>query len=216
MREDKIKQARLLRSAFREMMKGVYTSIPGHILTFDPETQLAQVQIGIQRVDLDGATFNVKPIIETPVLFNGDGATLEFKIEPGCEGWITFSQRCIDGWLQSGGIAANPLGRFHDMQDAMFIPGARPVPRAITNFANDGIRIRNKDGDVFVWVKDDKTVAIENGAAIFNMLPTGEVIINGLTITPDGNLITAAGVNLNLHGHLNIANTAPATGKPIT
>jgi hypothetical protein len=50
-------------------MKGVCTSLPGHVLTFDPVTQLAQVQPGILRVDINGAEFTIPPIVEVPVYF---------------------------------------------------------------------------------------------------------------------------------------------------
>lgn len=215
MREDRLKQAKLLRAAFREMMKGVCTATPGHILTYDPARQIAQVQIGIQRVDIDGATFSVDPIIETPVCFPGGGPTLEFKVEPGCEGMIVFSQRCIDGWMQAGGVAANPQARFHHMQDAMFIPGIRSIPGAITAFANNGVRIRNEAGDVFVWVKDDKTISIANGAGLFNMLPSGEVQINGVRITVDGDVITPTGISLKNHRTSGVTPGPGISGVPV-
>ena len=55
--EGRTKQAKMMRDAFRELMKGVFTSVPGHVLTFDPVTQLAQVQVGIVRVDINDAEF---------------------------------------------------------------------------------------------------------------------------------------------------------------
>ena len=214
MREDNLNQPSLLRSSFREMMKGVCTSIPGHVLTFDAARQIAQIQVGVSRVDINGAEFNVPPIIEVPVCFPGDGATLEFKVQNGCEGVILFSQRCIDGWLQGGGIAPNPIGRFHDMQDAMFIPGIRSKPNAITDFANDGIRMRSEAGDVYVWIKDDKTVSIENGSGTFNMLPSGEVQINGVRITIDGDVITSDGISLRTHRHIGVTAGNQTSGIP--
>ncbi len=196
-------------------MKGVCTSIPGHVLSFDPVQQIAQVQIGIQRVDLDGATFSVPPIIETPVCFPGSGPTLEFKIEPNCEGVIIFSQRCIDGWMQSGGVAPNPLARFHDMQDAMFIPGIRSKPRAIKSFSNNGVRMRNEAGDVFAWLKDDGVISISNGSGSFEMLASGEVVINGLRITVDGDAITPDGISLRNHRTSGVTAGNQVSGVPV-
>lgn len=229
---DKTKQPELLRRSFIELMKNVCTSIPGHILTFDPDTQLAQVQVGIQRVDINDAVFQVGPIIETPVYFPGGEFCVEYQIDPGCEGDILFSQRCIDGWIQSGGIAANPIGRFHNMQDAMFLPGFRSIPNALPDFQNNGIRLRNRAGGQFVWLKNDNSISADNGQAKFDILPDGSTLmqnalgsfqlmtdgsflINGLTITPDGNLITALGVNVNQHTHYASDNVTPLTGKPI-
>lgn len=197
-------QPQVLREAFREMMKGVATSSPGHILAFDPVTQLAQVQIGITRVDLNGATFDPPTIIETPVYFPGGDYHIEYQIDPGCEGDILFSQRCIDGWLQTGGIAANPIGRFHDPQDAFFLPGFRSLPNKLPSFQNNGIRLSNKAGTQFMWLKNDGTMAWENGAGFIRVDAAGIVNINGVTIDPASlvttpNDVKAGVISLKLH-----------------
>lgn len=231
--EGRAKQARLIRDAFREVMKGVCTSIPGHVLTFNPFTQLAQVQPGVARVDINGAEFKVPPIIEVPVYFPGGDFCVEYQIDPECEGDILFSQRCIDGWIQNGGVAANPIGRFHNMQDAMFLPGFRSQPNVLPSFQNNGVRMRNRAGTQFVWLKNDNSITMDNGLAkfdvladgttlmqngsgMFQLLADGSFLINGLTITPDGNIITAAGVNLNLHIHSGVTPGSGNSGAPVT
>lgn len=229
--EGRAKQAKLIRDAFREVMKGVCTSIPGHVLTFNPLTQLAQVQPGIARVDINGAEFKVPPIIEVPVYFPGGDYCLEYQIDPDCEGDILFSQRCIDGWIQSGGIAANPIGRFHNMQDAMFLPGFRSQPNVLPEFQNNGVRMRNRAGTQFVWLKNDNSISMDNGVAKFNVLPDGTTLmqngagmfqlladgsflINGLTITPDGDVITATGISLNTHRTLGVTRGSQISDGP--
>ena len=230
--EGRAKQAKLIRDSFREILKGVCTSLPGHVLTFDPIKQLAQVQPGIARVDINGAEFTIPPIIEVPVYFPGGDYCLEYQIDDGCEGDILFSQRCIDGWVQSGGVAANPIGRFHNMQDAMFLPGFRSQPNALPNFQNNGVRMRNRAGTQFVWLKNDNSISMDNGVARFNVLADGTTLmqngagsfqlqadgtflINGLKITPDGNVITAAGVNLDTHRHSGVTPGSGTSGVPV-
>lgn len=151
----------LLKRSFIELMKDVGTSIPGHFLTFDPETQLAQIQIGIQRVDVNGETFEPSPLIECPVAFlGGSEYFVEHQIDPGDECLIIFSQRCIDAWVNSGGVANNPIMRFHSFDDAAILPGLRSQPNKISDFQNNGVRLRNKAGDKFIWLKNDGTAAI--------------------------------------------------------
>lgn len=152
----------LIKRSFSEMMKDVATSIPGHILAFDSDTQLAQIQIGIQRIDIKGVSFTPPPLIEVPVYFSGGSFLVEHQIDPGDEGIILFSQRCIDGWLNTGGVADNPILRFHDFSDAMFLPGVRSQPNKIESFANNGVRLRNADGTQYVWLKNDGTVEIKS------------------------------------------------------
>lgn len=202
----------LQKIAFREMMKGVYTSVPGYIsaLEDDGKNQRAQVMVGIQRVEINGASVSLPPIINVPIHFPGDDYLVEYQISPGCEGMIHFSQRCADGWKNTGGVAQNPLARFHDLQDAFFVPGTRSLAKAFPGFANNGIRLRNREGDQFVWLKSDGSivadnglsklslgsdgsVSMENGAGTFRIESGGNVVINGVTITPQGNMIAPAG-----------------------
>lgn len=230
--EGRARNEKLIRNAFGEMIKDVCTSVPGHVLTFDPVTQRAQVQIGILRVDVNDSTFALKPVVEVPVHFPGGNFAIEYQIDAGCEGDILFSQRCIDGWVQSGGVAANPIGRFHSMQDAMFIPGFRSQPNVLPDFQNNGVRMRSRDGAQFVWLKNDNSISMDNGVARFNVLADGTTLmqngagsfelradgsflINGLQITPDGNVITAAGVNLNTHRHSGVMPGTGTSGVPV-
>lgn len=230
--EGRTKQAELIRDSFREILKGVCTSLPGHVLTFDPDKQLAQVQPGIARVDINGAEFTIPPIIEVPVYFPGGDYCVEYQIDAGCEGDILFSQRCIDGWVQSGGVAANPIGRFHNMQDAMFLPGFRSQPNVLPDFQNNGVRMRNRGGTQFVWLKNDNSISMDNGVARFNVLADGTTLmqngagsfqlqadgtflINGLKITPHGDVITATGISLEKHRTSGVTAGNQTSGVPV-
>lgn len=200
----------VIQTAFENNMKNVYTGIAGHILAFDPDTQRAQVQIGVIRVNIDDTTFEPPPIVDVPVQFPGDDYVLEFQISPGCEGFVHFSQRCLDGWKQTGGIADNPVARFHNKQDAFFSPGGRSLANLIPAFSNDGIRLRDGSGNRYIWVKNDNTIVVKNGNATttygsdntithsngagnIQMLANGNVVINGVTFTPEGRITPPAG-----------------------
>lgn len=226
----------LLRTAFAEMMKGVCTAIPGHILTFDQGLQRAQIQIGIETVTVDGVTLTPPPIIDVPVLFaGGTQFAVTHQIDTGDEGLIVFSQRCVDGWKQTGGVATNPLARFHSTHDAFFIPGFRPLPTRISGFANDGIRIQSRDGSRHVWIKASGEIVadngsasvqltpggevnIENGAGWIRMGPDGTVNINGAIINTDGTIVaenvTFNGVSGKDHRHTGVESGPDTSGGP--
>lgn len=234
---EKTKQTKLIKDAFRELMKGVCTSIPGHVLTFDPDTQLAQIQVGVIRVDLNGTESAVPPIIEVPVCFPGDDWFVEYQIDPGCEGDIFFSQRCVDGWLQTGGVAANPIGRFHNMQDAFFLPGFRSLANVMPDFQNNGIRLRDRAGTQFAWLKNNGDIAIENPIAFMRMNADGSmfwenanghirmaangiVTINGVTITPASlvstpNDVVAGTISLKNHRTSGVTSGVDISSVPV-
>lgn len=181
-----------------EAMKEVATSIPGHVIAFDPATQHAQIQIGVVRIDVKGTEFNPPPLIEVPVTFIGGAEYFqECEINPNDEGQVLFSQRCIDGWKTTGGIAQNPILRFHDYSDAVFIPGTRSQPNVIIDHANNGIRLRSKDGTRYVWLKNDGTIETTNGTVTRTDSPDGTIeTTNGnftQTINADGSAVETNG-----------------------
>lgn len=206
-----------------EILKGVGTSIPAHILSFNTDTQLAKIQIGIEFIDVQGQTFNLAPIVNIPVHFSGGDFVLEHQIDEGDEGLIIVSQRCIDGWKEQGGIAAQTVVRKLDMQDALFIPGFRSKPKAISGFNNNGMRLRNKDGSHYVWLKNTGDILSENsngshllradgsqkGSNVngsFELLANGNINLNGVIIKPNGNVTMPNSLVLNSkeidgHGH---------------
>lgn len=204
----------MTRRTFIEMMKDVGTSIPGYFLAFDSATQLAQVQVGIQRTDVNGEVFEPSPIIECPVYFCGGGEYfIEHQIDAGDECLIVFSQRCIDGWVQTGGVADNPIMRFHDFSDAAILPGLRSQPNAITSFENNGVRLRNKAGDKYIWLKNDGTAEIQVDTLTINgnIIHTGDQTSSG-TITGTTDVI-AAGVSGK--GHVHAPGTYNVGGTPV-
>ncbi|CAM0014185.1 baseplate spike [Vibrio phage K435] len=224
-------KASTLRQAFRELTKELGTSIAGHILTFDPDSQLAQVQIGIFAVDAKGEKIKPDPIIECPVEFSGGGGwSFEHELNPNDEGLIIFSQRCLDAWIQTGGMAENPIARFHDKQDACFIPGIRSKKNAIKDFQNNGIRLRNEDASVYHWLKNDGSIESVNGAGYIKLLASGVVDMNGFLVQPTGaatspvsvgaptvaatSSLTVAGKEMNDHKHT--AGTYEAGGDNVT
>ncbi|MGL5726396.1 MAG: Gp138 family membrane-puncturing spike protein [Plesiomonas sp.] len=213
----------LYRVAFRELAKEVYTCIPGYLLAYDPATQRAQVQIGVQRVDINGSAFTPPVIVDVPVsIYGSDSHFVEVEFQPGCEGMIHFSQRCIDGWKQTGKVGVNPIARFHHAKDATFIPGVRSLAGKITGYANNGVRLRNKSGDSYVWLKRDGTVEQRNPKGFGTLSPDGTMNINGVTISPSGlitvpssgGIIDAKGINVETHKHGGVQGGNSDTGVP--
>ena len=209
---------KLIKDSFVEMMKDVATSTVGHIIAFDPDTQLAQIQVGIVGIKADGETFELTPLIECLVYFNGGDYLVETQIDPNVEGVILFSQRCIDGWVNTGGIADNPILRFHDMQDAMFLPGMRSQPNKITNFQNNGIRLRDKAGANYVWLKNDGTVEIKATSVkiVGDTAITGDMSVTGDAAVKGDVTATNGTISLTTHTHQYVNTLPNGTVAPVT
>ena len=205
---DRTTTTEMMRKCFSELMKSVGTSIPGQVLGFDSGSQLAQVQVGIERIDINGKSVALSPISEVPIYFPGGDFCVEYQIDAGNEGLILFSQRCIDAWVNQGGTAPPPIRRFHDMSDALFIPGFRSQPNKLAGFQNNGIRLRDKDGSNFIWLKNDGTILIQATTMniIANTTFVGNVAVNSGNITNEG--VNVGGTHVHPIG-------SPNTGTPI-
>ena len=202
----------MLERTISEILKSVGTSIPGHILSFNTDTQLAKIQIGVEFIDINGNTFDLAPVVNIPVHFSGgNNFIIENQIDVGDEGLIIVSQRCIDGWKEQGGIAAQTVLRKLDMQDALFIPGFRSKPNAISGFSNNGIKIRNKAGTHYVWLKNtgdiisknnnatsevkaDGSIKGNNSSGEYELQAGGDFVVNGVIIDTGGNITTPANI----------------------
>ena len=66
-----------------------------------------------------------------------------------------------------------------------------------------------------VFLKQDGTILIENDNGYFEMKPSGEIEINGATITTSGNFVTAAGISLDDHLHSDVTTGSSNTGGPV-
>ncbi|MBK2258740.1 hypothetical protein [Francisella philomiragia] len=65
---------------------------------------------------------------------------------------------------------------------------------------NDGnITLNNADADI--KVNADTSIELANNSGFLKIKPDGEVNINGAKITPDGEIITKAGINVDKHTH---------------
>lgn len=189
---------RLLETLATETLKNsVRTALPANIVSFDPETQLASVQIAINRVTLKGEAKKDPVIKNCPVcVYGAAGGLVEVKIEEGDECLIMFSMRCLDNWRNEGGIARPAKFSIMPEKDAFVLLAPHSKPNAIEGYSNDGIKIRSLDGNNYSWVKDDGTIELQNENGIATLEPGGNAVINGCTIDTSGNVITANGTNL--------------------
>lgn len=192
-----------------QILKGQSTAIPGHVLAFNPSKQLAQVQAGVEKLDVNGTSITPPPIVMVPVCFPGGQYSLEYEIAKGDEGLIIFSQRCIEAWIDQGGVSPQKYRRFHDFNDALFLPGFRSQKNKMQSFENNGIRLRDPAGAGYIWLKNDGTAEI--AATMLNII--GNVTVAGNTAITGA--LTNNGTNVgNTHVHGGVQAGSSNTSTP--
>ena len=70
-------------------------------------------------------------IRDCPIVYpSGGGAMLRGPLEVGSEGYIHFADRSLDAWISEGGPVDPVLVQYHDLSDAVFVPGLRSAATA--------------------------------------------------------------------------------------
>jgi hypothetical protein len=179
----------LLRLFRRAMELDLRVSAPGQIVVYDPSTQLASVQLGLLAVEVDenGAEVPQAPLVlpQVPVLcYGGSLGYVSTPIIPGDTGFVLFSDRCIDQWLQSGGPVDPISGRTHNLADAVFIPGFRPLPSKVTPPVD--LTATVVDGSTFVKLGRNATEFVVTKGT--TMATTVAAAVTTLTAVPPATL----------------------------
>ena len=190
-------QTELLEQAKENAMMDVRVSMPARIVSFDPATKTAQVEICMQMVDDDDSAIEYPPLVDCPCLFTrGGGFHVVHPYSAGDSGLVLFSDRCLDGWFESGKTAPPMDFRVHSMSDAYFIGGADHL------------------GNVSPIVSGAMFIGKDDNSAGVTIKASGDIDLNGVNISPSGIITLPDGTILNSHVHGNVQSGNSNTGGP--
>ena len=190
-------QTELLEQAKNNAMMDVRVSMPARIVSFNPATKTASVEIGLKMVNADDTQSEYPPLVDCPCLFTrGGGFHLVHPYKAGDKGIVLFSDRCFDGWFQAGQVAPPMDFRVHSMSDAYFIGGADCLD------------------DVSPIVGDAMFIGKDDNSAGVTIKASGDIDLNGVNISPSGIITLPDGTILNSHVHGNVQSGNSTTGEP--
>ena len=190
-------QTELLEQAKNNAMMDVRVSMPARIVSFDPATKTASVEIGLKMVNADDTQSEYPPLVDCPCLFTrGGGFHLVHPYKAGDKGIVLFSDRCFDGWFQAGQVAPPMDFRVHSMSDAYFIGGADCLDD-VSHIVENAMFIGKDDNSAGVTIK-----------------ASGDIDLNGVNISPSGIITLPDGTILNSHVHGNVQSGNSTTGEP--
>ena len=146
--------AQMLAFHFEQSAKLLNTAIPGFIDLYDPDEQVARVQIAIDLLCTDGTRIQKSPLIKVPVLWPaGSGGMLHIELEKNDPVWIMFSQRGIENFKNEY-KGTNPqttlpsVDSLMDVRDAVLWAGfTRKVPAV-----SRGVCLQSNDGETYISI----------------------------------------------------------------
>ena len=132
-------------------LRDLHTAMPGLVVDFDADTQLASVQPAIRRQMLtnDGEKdilipSSIPQLINVPIVFpQGGGYHLTIPVSPGDEVLLIFCERSIDQWHEFGTEQVPAIKRFHAYADAFAIPGINSKPKKVADYQPDRMELRD-------------------------------------------------------------------------
>lgn len=199
-------------------LKQLHTCLPGIIKSFDPETQIAEVQPAIQKITTTQGAFDLPLCVDVPVIFpQAQRFFITWPVAAGDECMLFFAERCFDRWFMEGGTQEPDDYRMHDLSDAFALVGVTSQPLVIEDFQTDGVEIRSPLRESYVKVMQDK-VEVLASTEIELTAPTvtinGDVVHNG-SYTQNGGTSTHDGVNVGKdHKHTGVTVGGALTGVP--
>lgn len=188
-----ISQTELLESNNDSVQMKLHTQLPARVVSFNATDQTVSIELLITQMDYEGNALSLPPLVDVPVqMFSYGAFSITATPTEGDEGLAHFSERCIDGWFESG-RASVPLDiRFHDLSDAFFAGGYKSKPNALTIIP----------GAMHIGAESCYIRLFENGTIEIQ----GNVTVNGT--------LTANGISLTEHTHDGVQSGSSNTGLP--
>lgn len=182
----------------------------GEIVSFDPVTQTAEVQIKMTK-DQNDKTVEYPVLLDCPcVVLSGGAGNLTFPIKQGDSCLVLFNDRDIDNWYASGQKMNPRTPRTHNFSDAIALVGIRNKQNQLSGYLTDGTEL--KYGGSTIQLQDNK-VTITNGTTQVQ-LSGGEVTITATTVNVVAPTATFSGA-VTIAGAATISGGLTVQGKDI-
>lgn len=208
-----------INSAIKSALVDVHTAMPGQIVSFDPMSQTASVQLAMRRIttaEAGSQELTLPLITKIPVMFpKAGGFSLRFPVQAGDECLVVFAERELTQWKNFGGVQTPKDYRRHHLTDGICILGLSSAKNALQNFSNTNCELSNENGDTKVSISNDTIVIEAKGKKIMlsesGIMIDGDLTVNGII---SGTEVKVNTIELSQHVHVS-ANAGDNTSPPV-
>lgn len=188
-----------LRRVIDERLLYVNTAIEGRVTAINHTVNTVDVQPLIRTRKSDGSQETYPEMVDVPYQIlsaNAGNARITFPIAIGDLVTVIFSQR--DNGHLAGSSGSTPVNAVSNVTHGLY--PALAIPCFFTEATAQPV--------------DPTNVVIENGGARISLSPSGDITMNGATVTSDGDFVTASGISLNEHVHGGVQSGGSLTREP--
>lgn len=164
-----------LQNMARDMVNSIHTALPGTIVSFDPETGLAEVRPSLKYRKPDGTSLDYPNITGVPVYFPqgaAQQASIAYPVREGDGCLLIASEQALDYWMY-GRQTATELR--YDLTNSIALAG-------LFVRAGPGVRKACAENAVVVMAGDTCLTVKPGGAEITGSLKvSGDMIVQGVS-----------------------------------
>ena len=166
-------QLTIVQDAIRSELANFWTALPCEIDSYDSKAVTVSVQplikIPVMTKTGDIETVELPVIQDVPVMFPcAGGFTITHPINKGDECLVSFADRNIDLWWQSGGIQ-NPFDmRKHNLSDGFAFFRPQSQAKKIDDISQENLEIRNDANTCKIQITPGGEIHFLGSKAVFH------------------------------------------------
>lgn len=205
--------ASLLQLAQLDTLNTINCHQVGEIVSFNPATQTAEVQIKML-IPYNQELREYPILLDCPCIILGGGESrITFPIKAGDTCIVLFNDRDIDNWYASGQKMEPRTQRMHSFADGIALVGLHNKSNQLSDYLTDGTEWKYKGTsiklqDSKVTITNGTSTAILNGSQVTITDGAGQAVISG------GN-VSITGTQISLTGAVSVSGTFVVNGKNV-
>lgn len=221
----------IIKNAIQSELANLWTALPCEVVSYDSEAVTIEAQplikIPITLPTGEIETIELPMLLDVPVMFPcAGGFTITHPIKAGDECYVSFADRSIDVWWQSGGIQ-NPFDtRKHDLSDGFAFFRPQSQAKKISDISTENLEIRNDENTCKIQITPDGVINFIGSKSVFHhpveMQQTLAVAgattmhanldVSGKSTMTGGTSIS--GIEFETHKHSGVQTGSSDTGNP--
>lgn len=166
-------QLKIIRDAIKAELAAFWSALPCEVDSYNPDAVTVNVQplirIPVRKEDGELELLQMPLLLDVPVMFPcAGGFTITHPIHKGDECLVSFADRNIDLWWQSGGIQ-NPFDmRKHDLSDGFAFFRPQSQAKKISDISTDCLEIRNDTNTCKIQITPDGVINFHGTKSVFH------------------------------------------------
>lgn len=154
----------LIDTFLKELNANFHVCLPGRILNYNADTQIASVQPLIKRLFYRETAAQIPPVInQVPIVFPRTATSfIRLPVSKDDIVLIIFTDRAIDNWVTGNGEPKDAISqRMHHINDAFAIPGGYPIGKQWKATNPNALEVQVKPGTkITIGNGNDELIAL--------------------------------------------------------